>query len=234
MKRILNGIKFDILSHYRNGIYLIYAMISILYIIAIRMVPNATKDVVSTIILFSDPSLLGFFFIGALILLEKTQKTMENIFVTPLRISEFIISKTIAFSIVTLFFSLVIVFFSYGFDFNLVFLFFGVLLSSVLFTLLGFGVAVKVKTLNGYLWIAPLFVAAAFFPVLENVGLYKTNFFYLIPGKASLILIEAAFKRVELWQLTYALITLVLSIVLVYQWSHHVFKNYIIMGMGGK
>jgi fluoroquinolone transport system permease protein len=234
MKRVWNSLKYDVLSHFRNGIYYIYAIISVIYIIALRMIPPEMKDIAATIILFSDPSLLGFFFIGAIILLEKAHKTMENLFVTPLRIGEYIISKTIALSVVTVVFSFIIVLFSYQFKFNPFFLFCGVFLSSILFTLLGFIAAVKVKTLNGYLWIAPLYVVVAFLPIVEYLGFPPTLFYYLIPGKASLILIEAAFNKVGLGNLIYAFLTMAFLIILVYGWSRRVFHKNVIMRIGGQ
>jgi fluoroquinolone transport system permease protein len=234
VKRVLNSMRFDILSLFRNGICLIYAIVSILYIFAIRLTPRELKNVVSTVILFSDPSLLGFYFIGAIILLEKDHHTMENIFATPLSVGEYIVAKTIALSIVTVVFSFFIVIFSHGFDFNPIFLFLGVLLSSFFFTLLGFIAAVKVKSLNGFLWMSPLYVVLAFLPIAETLGIYKTGLFYLIPGKASLILIEAAFNRAEVWQLIYALFTMALLIAVVYRWTCKAFYKHVILGIGGK
>jgi fluoroquinolone transport system permease protein len=234
MTRVLNGIKFDMIAHFRNGIFIVYALISLIYIVVIRMASNGIKDDLSILILFSDPSFIGFFFIGAIILSEKLHKTMENLFITPLRVSEYIVSKTISLSFITVISSFAIVFFSYGLNFNPLLLFLGVLLSSFMFTLVGIALAVWVKSLNMYLWVSPLYVIIAFIPLLKFFGLYETPLFYIIPGEASLILIEAAFKDIELWKLLYAFSAQILMIIIVFQWARKAFYKHIILGIGGR
>jgi len=233
MTRIFNNIKFDIASQIRNGIYFVYLIISIIYAILIRMAPLPKREIISIIVLFSDPSMLGFFFIGGIVLLEKLNKTLENIFVTPLRVSEYIISKIVSLSLVSIASSIFIEVFSHGLSFKFMYLFLGILLSSILFTLLGLILAVKVNTLNEYIWISPFYVIILFIPLLEYFGIYKTPLFYLIPGKAALIIIEAAFRHVELWQLVYAFIVLSLSIILAYIWAYKSFYKHIILRIGG-
>ncbi len=87
-------------------------VLSIIYIIAIRALPKAWGDIAVSFMIFSDPAVLGFFFIGGLVMLEKGQGIVDLVIVTPLRIREYVLSKVLSLAIIAIIVSLAIAIFA--------------------------------------------------------------------------------------------------------------------------
>ena len=158
--KTLSTVKYDVMFQFRYGFYYAYLFVTVLYILLLRSLPEETRRILATILVFSDTSILGFFFIGGMVLLEKGQKTLESLFVTPLRIWDYLISKIISLTLLALLTSFAIMIFSFGASFNPIPLLIGVTFSSAFFTLLGLLASSRIKTLNGYLLISPLYVTS--------------------------------------------------------------------------
>lgn len=231
--RLLSAIKYDILSQYRHGFYYAYLFIALFYIAIIKLLPDSVKAFVETLVLFSDPGVLGFYFIGGIVLLEKVQNTMDSLFVTPFRISEYIISKVVSLLILTLLASVLITVMTSGFQFNLLLLLIGITLSSIFFTLVGFVLAVRAKTLNSYLFISPIYMIVLFLPVLDYLTIFKSPIFYVTPGYSALMLIQGAFEGLSLFNVLYAMTVLTIWIVISYIWAYSSFYKYIVLKIGG-
>jgi len=138
MNKLLKSIRGDIFLQYKYGIYLVYSVITILYIIILKQIPSHISDFIVPFIVITDPSLLGIFFIGGLVLFEKGEGTLEYLVVSPLSIREYLLSKMISLTIISIIASGIIVVFSYEKGFNEILLFLGILLTSLLFVLIGF------------------------------------------------------------------------------------------------
>ena len=77
--RLKNLVQKDIFFQWKYGFYYIYALISIIYICVLNSLPEAYKNDVSTVLVFSDPAAIGLFFMGAIILLEKSQRILNRL-----------------------------------------------------------------------------------------------------------------------------------------------------------
>lgn len=230
--RILTAIKYDIKFQVRHGFYHAYLLLTVIYIAGLRMVPGDYRPAVSSLVVFTDPSVLGFFFIGGMVLLEKGQNTLESLFVTPLKVSEYILSKVVSLTMLSLLTSLAIAFFSRGAVFNVFWFVLGVGLSSVLFTLMGFALAARAKSLNHYfLYSFPL--AILFLPLLEYLGMWDAWLFFLLPAKPALILIDGAMRGIALWEGAYASAALFIWIFFTYRWAYGWFYKYTVVGTEG-
>lgn len=73
MVRIVNALKADILFQFKQGFYFIYIVISVFYLIILSQLSPEIIQLILPIILYIDPSILGLFFIGDILLLEKEQ-----------------------------------------------------------------------------------------------------------------------------------------------------------------
>jgi len=124
--RIAQMLQFDVRFQFRHGFYYAYLFISLFYIAILRVVPEQFRVLVTTIVIFSDPSVFGFFFVGGILLLERGEKTLESLFVTPLRLHEYFISKILSLSLIAVATSLLIAFSLLGLRFNLLLLLLGV------------------------------------------------------------------------------------------------------------
>ena len=83
----------DIRFQAKYGFYFLYAVLTVIYTIIILAVPENWREKTATVLIFSDPAAMGLFFMGAIILLEKSQHTPCAFAVSPVRPAEYIISK---------------------------------------------------------------------------------------------------------------------------------------------
>lgn len=190
--RLLHTLKYDVIAQFRYGFYYAYMVVIALYVVLLRSLPMEYRDTVEVLIIFTDPSAIGFFIIGGVLLMEKDQNTLENLFVTPLRIYEYIFSKVLSLTIMALIASAILLALTWRGPIHIVPMFFGIVLTSVFFTLLGFIAAVRSETLNQYLLKSPLYVIVFYLPVLGYLDVADLWIYNLIPGKASLLLLEGA------------------------------------------
>ena len=79
MKELL---KKDITLQWRQGFWLIYFVVSAIYILVLLNVPMEKRMMVSLILILTDTTILGVLFVGALVLLEKQQAIIHSLFVT--------------------------------------------------------------------------------------------------------------------------------------------------------
>ena len=231
--RLLEALKQDLKFQFRHGFYHAYLVVSVLYIGLLLYIPGDYRAFAAGIIVFSDPAMLGFFFVGALLLLERGENILEGLFVTPLRVGEYLAARVISLTVLALGTAFLISIIALGLDFNAPLLFVGVVLTAVFFSLLGVTLAVKVETVNQYLMVSILYSIIISLPLLEFLGLFKTILFYLWPTRASLVLIFAAFGfSVSWWELIFSVVILLIWIGIAFCWAYSWFYKYIILKIG--
>lgn len=92
--RLLYTIKNDMWYQAKYGFYFIYTILTIVYILILRPITDPTiKSLTGSLIMLSDPAVLGYFFIGGIWLLEKDEDLHNYIRITPLKTMEYVLSK---------------------------------------------------------------------------------------------------------------------------------------------
>lgn len=217
--KVLHMLKWDVKFFLRYQIITVALVIAMLYSLVLQLLPVRT-DVFLILIIFSDPTFLGFLFIGVIILYEKSANTIQALSVTPARLSAYIISKATVLTIIALVTAVAISISGKGFHFNIFYLTLAVVLSSLLFVFLGMVGVSNVKTFNQYIIIIPVFFAPAVIPLLELFDFFTSPLFYIVPTKASLLLFEASYRDVAIPDLIYAISYLILCIFFSYRWAY--------------
>ncbi|MBU0711911.1 ABC transporter permease [bacterium] len=230
--RLASAIRYDLRLQFRHGFYYAYLIVCIVYIGVIRSLPVGIRQQALAVTLLTDPSILGFLFLGGIILLEKGQKTLEGIFITPIRMGEYIWSKVISLTVLALLSSFLITVASVGFTFNVIWLFLGIGLTSVLFVFMGFTLVSFTKTVNGYLLSSPIYFVVATMPLLDYFKLQESPLFYIIPTQSTLTLIDAAFGPKPVGELILSVILLLGFNYLAYLWASKWFYKYIVLRTG--
>lgn len=230
--RILNGVLYDMKFQLRHGFYYAYIFLSLIYIAILKLLPEGINTTACILIIFSDPGVLGAFFIGAIFLLERSQNTLQGLFITPFKVSEYIISKVISLTIISFLSCVLISVVSVKGSFNIFLLFLGVVLTSIFYTLLGFIIAVYSKSVNQYLLNSTVTVVFLL-PVVEYLNIFSNFIFYLLPGKASLLLIHGAFNNISTFDIIYSVILLSLWCLAAYFLLIRVFNKKVIVEIGG-
>ena len=220
IKAILHLMKWDFLFFLRYQLITVAALIAGLYSIILGLLPDNSNTFL-ILLIFSDPTFLGFLFIGVIVLYEKSSNTIEALSITPARLGNYIISKSIVLTFVAIFAAIVMAVSAKGFQFNSGYLLLAVVLSSVLFILLGFVGVSKIKTFNQYILVIPMFFTPAVLPLLEVFGFLSSPLFYFIPTKAGLLLFEAAFEdEILLCDFIYCIVYLSVWILFSYRWAY--------------
>lgn len=139
----------------KHGFYFLYAVLTVIYITVLFAVPEGWKEKTAAILIFSDPASMGLFFMGAIVLLEKSQQTPCAFAVSPVRPMEYIIAKVSSLSAISLVVAAILAL-AAGVN-NLYTVLLGTLVSSVIFTLFGIIAATKIVSLNQFiLWTVPI------------------------------------------------------------------------------
>lgn len=151
LQKLLRGdVKFQI----KYGFYFLYVVLSLIYIVALISIPQPWRGKIATLLIFSDPAAMGLFFMGAIVLLEKSQRVLCTMAVSPVRVEEYMLSKIISLGVISTIVAVVIAV-CVGKE-KIGLLVCGTVLTSVAFTLLGMSVATKITSLNQFiLWTVP-------------------------------------------------------------------------------
>jgi len=209
MKTFVNLLKLDIKLLTKHNLLAVSLFLAAFYIVLFKIfnINNYYPLISATI--FSDPSMLGFIFIGVMVLYEKGQHTLQAISVCPIKFEYYIWSKAIAMTIMALPICFGIIFSAHGFNFNYAAFILGVILTSLLFSLLGFIGVAHVQTFNQYIIIIPMFFMPAIIPLFDSFNLWFHPLFYLIPSQASLLLFRATFEKLSPGEWIYSIVYLI-------------------------
>jgi fluoroquinolone transport system permease protein len=184
----------DLRLQWRHGFYAAYAVVTAVYAVAARELAEVageqTLRAVTTVLIYTDPSTLGAFFVGGLVLLEKQQGSLAALFVTPVRTLEYMISKAVSLTLLAAATAAVVAAAS-GLALRPLPLLAAVVPTSVLFVFLGLAVAAGVRTVNGYLLAMVPVTVVPMLPVLRLLGI-ETPLLWLVPTHASIRLLERA------------------------------------------
>lgn len=145
----------DIRFQAKYGFYFLYAVLTVIYIIILLALPESWREKAAAILIFSDPASMGLFFMGAIILLEKSQHTPCAFAVSPVHAVEYVIAKVASLSAISLVVAMLLALAAKVGHLYMILL--GTVISSAIFTLLGIIVATKIVSLNQFiLWTVPI------------------------------------------------------------------------------
>ena len=179
-------IKTEITLQWRQGFWLVYFVISALYILVLVNVPRENRMMVSLIMILTDTTMLGVLFIGALVLLEKQQAVIHSLFVTPLEPSRYVWSKCISLSLIAVVMSILVYLPVWEFSAYSLLLLLTVIFTAGTFAMLGLGLAAGVETINQYFGIQMAVSMLFLLPVVPYLLLDQHPAFLFLPYIASL------------------------------------------------
>lgn len=229
--RIAGALKTDFKFQVKQGFYVIYLFITIFYMIILSFLPKDYLKIILPILIFSDPSVVGFFFIGGIIMLEKLQGILSCIVVTPLRIKEYILSKVISLSILAVVAGSAIALVSgYEGQINFIILALGIFFISVFFVLVGIVVVVGCKTLNQYFVKMVPFMLFIALPCFSLIGFKFSYVFTIFPSVAGLRIIFGAFDYSNVMEIVILIGYLGLIDYILLNKVEKIFENKIVYG----
>ena len=188
--RKVNVIKGDMLFQWKYGFYMLYLLMIIIYYVIFSFLTGNVNDTIVSICVYSDPAAMGMFFMGALILLEKSQRITNSIAISPVTVEEYILGKIVSVGIISEIVGVILML--QGHTENYFLCAIGIFAGSVIFSLCGIIVGAKIESLNQYIIGTLPFEIMGFVPViLYRIGFMWNNKLMIIhPGCSVIRLIE--------------------------------------------
>ena len=232
-KRLLSTMLCDVQLQFRNGFYYATAFVVVFWVVAFSQFKLDLGQVLPGMLL-GNLTVSTFYFIGGLVLLEKGEGTLEAQVVTPLRSWEYIASKVITLTVLSLIENVLIVLAINGGQFDVVALAVGLACAAVLFSLAGLVVIVRYDSVNEYLMPSAFYTAILMLPLLDYFHVWTSRLFYLHPMQAPLVIMQAAFRPVAGWQLLYGGLYSLLWMGLAFAISRRAFARFIVTQAGAR
>lgn len=206
MIRLAAEIRQDVRVQARNRLYAIgIGLALILGAVGRYVFPEEALPVVipAFYLLFIGGS--TYMFVASMILLERGEGTLEALRVTPLRLEEYIASKVMTLTVFALIESLIVLFIAFGAGpYNLAALVIGVLLMGALNTLLGIAQVARHDQVTDFLIPGAMLVMMVLqLPLFHFLGTWTGDFWYVIPTRAPLLIVESAFRPLDTAQWVY-------------------------------
>lgn len=234
MSRLLTTIRCDVKLQMRNGFYAATLFITVFWALVLLQAGALDLRWLLPPMVIGNLLIGTYFFIGAMVLLEKGEGTLTAQVVTPLRIGEYLSAKVLTLSALALAESVVLVLVIAGPRFDAVLLIAGVSFAAALYCLFGFIAAARYTAINEYLLPSGAYIAVLWIPLLGSMAQWRPWLFYLHPMSAPLTLIEAAFGATTPWRIVYGVVYSTLWIGLLYMWSRRAFRRWIVERPNGE
>ncbi|MCI4671392.1 MAG: ABC transporter permease [Bacteroidia bacterium] len=229
MKSLANLIRWDLTVQSRYQILTVLMGITSIYLLLFWLVPEIRYMELLILIIFSDPALLGLTFIGALVLFEKGERTLDAMVVTPIKDWQYIWSKAISLTISSTVVAILLALAGHGLDLNYLTFVSNLILTSLLYVLLGFILVSRSESLNEYVIKLAVILLPISLPLLNLFGLTDSLILYLIPSQASLLLFQGAFgEEIQIWEYFYSYGYLLISIAVMYFFARRAYHNHIV------
>ena len=200
MKQFVHLLMHDFRLLQRNNIIVISIAVSALYVgafIGLSTLGDIEKFLILTI--FNDPALLGFLFIGVMVLFEKNEMTLQALAVTPMNFHHYLLSKALSLTVVAVGCCVAMVLAANGWAINWIHFVSAAFLATMLFSFIGFGVVAGQSTFNGYLLPAVGVLVFLSLPFLGYFEVVPKFWFFLFPDYPVIELFQFAFAEQTHW-----------------------------------
>jgi fluoroquinolone transport system permease protein len=231
---LLSTIRLDFTTQWRNRIYLVGIATALAFGIGIRLgVAAEYLPVVLPLFAFITFGGTALVYVMGITLFEKEEGTLDAQSVTPLSVDAYIASKVITLSTLAVLEGVITAVIAVGgTSYNPVLYVAGLLSMGVINTLIGFIIIVRYKTItDAFVPLLPISLLMEG-PILHFLGMGAGWWWYLFPLMPSALLLWGAWNPVQAWELLYAGVYGILSIVVLTRWAMHEFHTHIVLKAG--
>ncbi len=148
--RQLSLILGDIRFQFKYGFYFIYAVLAVFYIALLAVFPSSWRETAGLLMIYTDPAAMGLFFMGSIVLFEKSERVLDSLAVSPVRPWAYVASKLASIGLISVIVGLLIGA-AAGVVTHPVLFVPGVFLLSCICSAIGLVVASKIATLNQFI-----------------------------------------------------------------------------------
>lgn len=232
MTRLLATVGCDVRLQARNGFYLAVGFLLAIAVVVITRLPDFDWRPVIAPAIFGNLSLATFMFMAGLVLLEKDEGTLEAQVVTPLTAGEYLASKVVTLTALSVIENVILAVVTCGLDVRPLPLVLGIVLASAIYCLVGFAAVARYDSINEFLLPSMLYVTAFSLPILHYAGLWRTPLMYLHPLQAALVILEGSVRPLATWEWLYGALYSLLWIGLTFIWGRRTFQRFVVSTAG--
>lgn len=234
--RLFSTVKLDVLVQWRQRLYIIGVGLAVLIGLGLRQMADA--EALQTLLPVMFLLAVGgttFIYIAGLIVFERSEHTLDAMFVSPLRLAEYLASKLISLTLLVLVEGTTLVLLAGGVEggsyapvINWLLILGGTALMGAMLTLCGVILVVRFDTITDFLMPALLVAVPLQIPALYFAGLSDSPLWLVIPTSAPTMLIWGAWNGLEAPQLLYGIAYSLLVIAVAYVWASRAFTHHVI------
>ena len=195
MTRLTSALRLELTLQVRQKFLHAGVFSGLIWLAVLLPMPHGLRPIAEPYVLVGDISIIGFFFIGGTVFLEKQERTIGAIISTPLRFWEYLAAKLTLLVLISLFVAVVVATIADGFAYDAVPLVVGVVLGTLVMLLVGFISSLPFASVTDWFLAATIPLAVLSLPVLHYSGVGPNPVLYLIPTQGPLYLLGAAFDR---------------------------------------
>lgn len=227
MSQFLHLLKHDFVLLYRNKIIGISIAVTLIYIAIFKAISHfGNADKILILVIFNDPALLGFLFVGVMVLFEKNENTLQALSVSPMKEENYIFSKAVSLSVVSVICCFSLAFAGVGNNFNYFHYFFASLFTTLLFTFLGFILVAGVNSFNHFLMKAVGMLIVLSIPFLGYYNVLPRAYFLWMPAQPCIDLFRVSFDtNLPTGTIIYGYVTLIFWLLLTGFWAIKLVKK---------
>jgi len=232
MNRLLSTARWDVSLQYRNGFYFVSAFVAVFFIILLRQFPSVDWSYWWPAIITGNLTINAFYFMAGIVLLEKSEGTLEAQVITPLRPWEILISKVLTLGLLSLFETLLIIVLVQGVNFNWFLLVSGIVFYIAMLSLYGFFVVARYDSISEFILPSVVWTLGFSLPLLYYFDIWRNPIMFLHPLQAILILIQGSFASIPTWQIVYGISYSILWTGIAMYFSLRAFHKFVVVKEG--
>ncbi|WP_273834873.1 ABC transporter [Halococcus sp. PRR34] len=230
MSALRSMLAWDVRLQRRYGFYAVYAILTVVFVLGLRAVGPGLRTDAAVLLIVTDPTVLGFYFIASIVLFEKEEGVLDALTVSPLGDRGYLVSKVISLSLLAVVAATSVAVFGHGSPWGLAILVVGVALSASLFVLVGFVAVARFDSINEYFISAVGWGTILFLPLFGYVGVLDTQLFYVLPVQPTLVLVTGGFEPLAAWEVAYGTGYLLVGNAVAYVWARRAFRRHVVRG----
>lgn len=228
--RLKNLLIWDFKLQLRYHILLAAIVITSVWFFVLYLLPNFTMLIALPIVFITDFAVTGFLLTTAMIFLEKSQDTISALVVTPIKVKEYILSKTISnaatLTCVSFLLSCFVIYVK-EITINLFFISLATFISCTIFILMGICISTFYDSFTKLILPMGVIFAILFIPFLSYVNSpvldFLDYFIAIFPTYSMLNLINVAMGEISVLKMLLSIVYLLIIILLLFKLSLKLF-----------
>ncbi|MBB4932804.1 fluoroquinolone transport system permease protein [Lipingzhangella halophila] len=159
--------------------------------------PGELRSVAAPYVIFGNLVTIGYFFIAASLFLDKDERTIDALVVTPLPFASYLAAKVTSLTALSAALALALAVLTHGGSFDPRALLAGLVPATALVLLVSFTSATTYTAFTDWLLPSLGWLTALSLPLLHHSGLWEHPLFSLIPTHGPLMLLDGAFDQAD-------------------------------------